>query len=121
MPDVLAPKLKPDYNKKNLFNKLKAKGAFWCYSKMISYQELGEDLLIEHALKYGDFNDLNRLFNNFNNKKIEKVWRDNLISDKRFIKVNYFLTRIFFDKKVEADYFKNIKNKRYEKLKLLPS
>ena len=51
MPDVLAPKLKPDYNKKILFNKLKPKGAFWCYLKMISYQELGEDLLIEHALK----------------------------------------------------------------------
>ena len=115
------PKLGTEYNKEALFNKLKSKGILWCYSKMLSYQELGDELLIEHVLKYGDFNDLKSLFDIFNKKRVEKVWIDTLISDKRFIKLNYFLARIFFDKKVEADYFKNIKNKRYEKLKLLAS
>ena len=67
-------------NKKILFDTLKAKGAFWSYSKMISYEELGKDLLIEHVLKFGDFDDLINLFNIFNNKTIENVWKDNLIS-----------------------------------------
>ncbi|WP_027353739.1 hypothetical protein [Desulfosarcina sp. BuS5] len=117
----LMPKLGTEYNKEALFNKLKSKGILWCYSKMLSYQELGDELLIEHVLKYGDFNDLKSLFDIFNKKRVEKVWIDTLISDKRFIKLNYFLARFYFDKKVEADYFKNMKNRRYEKLKLLAS
>ena len=52
------PKLGTEYNKEALFNKLKSKGILWCYSKMVSYQELGDELLIEYVLKYRDFNDL---------------------------------------------------------------
>jgi len=60
-------------------------------------------------------------FKLFGKKQMKKVWEDNLKSDKRFIKLNVMLARVFFGVDVESDYFKEVKNARFEKLKLLAS
>ena len=105
-------------NPKELFQKLKDKGLFWSYSKNIEYNE---ELLIEYLLKYADFDDIVLAFKLFDKEVIKKVWEERVKQDKRFIKINLLIARVFFDMDVESDYFKGIKSARFEKLRLLTS
>lgn len=104
-----------------LFNKLRDKGIFWSYSKDIVYVDAGESLMIEYLLKYGDFDDIQLGFELFGKKMIKNIWEEKLKSDKQFIKLNVMLARVFFGMDVESEYFKEVKNARFEKLKLLAS
>ena len=52
---------------------------------------------------------------------IKSVWDKTLKDDKRFIKLNLMLARLFFGMDVESSYFKDIKNARFEKLKMFAS
>ena len=107
--------------KVQLFNKLRDKGIFWSYSKNISYDEAGSNLLIEYLLKYGDFEDISLGFELFGKRVIKRVWEEKLKSDKRFIKLNLMIARVFFGMDVESSYVKEVKNARLEKFKLLAS
>lgn len=107
--------------KVKLFNKLRDKGIFWSYKKNISYDEAGAGLFTEHLLKYGDFDDIKRGFELFGKRYIRRIWEDKLKADKSFIKTNLMLARVFLDMDVESRYFKEVKNARFEKLKLLAS
>ena len=104
--------------KLKLFAKLKEKGIFWSYGKEMDYNE---HLLIEHTLKYVDFDDIVLLLKLFGKRKVKAVWEKTMKSDTRFIKVNLMIARVFFGMDVESDYFKKVKNERFEKLKLLAS
>ena len=110
--------LKTYKQKLALFKKLKDKGLFWSYSKDIKYDE---KLLIEHILKYADFDDIVLAFKLFGKRAIKRVWEERMKSDKRFIKIDLMLARVFFDMDIESDYFKGLKSERFEKLKLLAS
>ena len=107
--------------KVNLFKKLRNKGIFWSYSKNVNYEDIGSGLFVEYLLKYGDFDDIKLGFELFGKRYMKKVWEEKLKSDKCFIKTNLMLARIFFDMDVESSYFKEVKNARLEKLKLLAS
>jgi hypothetical protein len=104
-----------------LFNKLRDKGIFWSYSKDISYDKAGDDLFIEYLLKYGDFEDISLGFKLFGKRVMKRVWEERLKSDKRFIRLNLLIARVFLGMDVESSYFKKVKNARLEKLKLLTS
>jgi len=104
--------------KEELFNKLKNKGIFWSYSKNLTYEEAGDELFLEYLLKYGDFDDLIEAFNLYPKDFIKSVWEKSLRDDKRFIRLNLMLARLFFGMDVESSYFKEIKNARFEKLKM---
>ena len=104
--------------KEELFNKLKNKGIFWSYSKNLTYEEAGDELFLEYLLKYGDFDDLIEAFNLYPKDFIKSVWEKSLRDDKRFIRLNLMLARLFFGMNVESSYFKEIKNARFEKLKM---
>ena len=104
-----------------LFDKLRDRGIFWSYSNSITYDKAGEKLTIEYLLKYGDFDDIVLGFKLFGKRVMKRVWKERLESDRRFIKLNLMLARVFFGMDVEADYFKGMKNVRSEKLKLLAS
>jgi len=108
-------------NAKKLFNKLRDKGIFWSYSKDINYEEFGEKLFIEYVLKYADFDDIKFCLEIFGKRKVKRVWEEKLKGDRSFIKINLMLARIFFGMNVEAEYFKGVKNARFEKLKMLAS
>ncbi len=107
--------------KQELFNKLKNKGIFWSFAKDITLEQIGDKIFLEYLLKYGDFDDLILAFRLYDKKYIKSVWEEKLKSDKRFIKLNLMIARVFFDMDVESSYFKEIKNARAEKLKMLAS
>jgi transcriptional regulator with XRE-family HTH domain len=104
-----------------LFNKLRDKGIFWSYSKEISYEEAGERLFIEYLYKYGDFDDIRLGFILFGKRVMKRVWEEKLLSDIRFKKLNFMIARVFLGMDIEASYFKEVKNARFEKLKMLAS
>ena len=107
--------------KVGLFNKLRDKGIFWSYSKEITYEKAGERLLIEYVYKYGDFNDISLGFKLFGKRVMKQIWEEKLVSDQRFIKLNFMIARVFFGMDIEASYFKEVKNTRFEKFKMLAS
>ncbi len=109
------------FKKEKLFNKLKDKGIFWSYSKDITLEKIGDELFLEYLLKYGDFDDLIEAFKLYDKEYIKKVWEKRLKDDKRFIRLNLMLARVFFGMKVESDYFKGLKSARFEKLKMFAS
>jgi len=104
-----------------LFNTLRDKGIFWSYSKEISYEEAGEHLLIEYLYKYGDFDEIRLGFTLFGKRMMKRVWEERLKSDTRFIKLNFMIARVFLDMDIEASYFREVKNARFEKLRMLAS
>lgn len=106
---------------RKLFERLRDKGLFWSYSKDMSYEEFGKKLFIEYVLKYADFDDIELCFCFFGKREAKSVWEEKLKSDRSFIKINLMLARVFFGMDVEADYFKEVKNARFEKLRLLAS
>jgi len=105
----------------DLFDRLKSKGAFYSYTKDLCLKDIDRNTLIEYALKFGDFEDVKKIFNLFDKQVIKQVWQTRLCNDQRLIKLNVFLARIFFDIDVEASYFQHMGNNRYEKLKLFAS
>ena len=115
-------KIYTNYKQKTKFyERLRNKGLFWSYSKDANYEEFGEKLLIEYVLKYADFDDIELCLRLFGKREVKSLWEEKLKSDNSFIKINLMLARVFFDMDVEADYFKGVKNARFEKLKLLAS
>ncbi len=107
--------------KQKLFNKLKNKGIFWSYSKDLTLKQAGDKLFLEYLLKYGDFDDLIVAFKLYPKEEIKLIWEERLKDDKRFIKLNLMLARLFFGMDVESNYFKEIKSARFEKLKMFTS
>ncbi len=107
--------------KQELFLRAKQKDLFWSYDKNLKYSEDLDSLLIENLLKYGDFADLKELFSLYGKREVKTIWKEKLISDTRFIKLNYFLARIFFNMDVEADLFKGVISDRERKLRMLAS
>jgi len=120
--NVAISKIYKNYRQKVvLFNKLRDKGVFWSYSKAITYAKTGKSIFIEHLLKYGDFDDIRLAMKLFGKREIKKIWEKTVMPDKRFIKLNLMLARVFFGMRVESDYFKGRENERAKKLKLLAS
>ena len=119
---VAISKIYKNYREKiTLFNKMRDKGIFWSYSKSITYTEVGENIFIEHLLKYGDFDDIQMVLKLFGKRKVKNIWQKTVRDDQRFIKLNLMLARVFFGMNVESDYFRGRENERFKKLKLLAS
>ena len=72
-------------------------------------------------MKYADFDDIVLALRLFGKRRVKKIWEDTMQDDKRFIKVNLMIARVFFGMDVEANYFKELKSARFEKLRLLAS
>jgi putative transposase len=99
-------KIKNNYkNREKLFNKLRDKGIFWSFDKKIEYENFNDNVFIVYVLKYGDFDDIKEILSLFGRKRVKKVWARTVAPDKRFIKINLMIARVFFNMDVEADYF----------------
>ncbi|MGC8617080.1 MAG: hypothetical protein ACP5LU_08590, partial [Desulfurella sp.] len=92
---------------------------FWSFDKNIKYDNFKDNVFIEYVLRYGDFDDIKEIIRLFGKRNVKNVWMKTLAPDKRFIKINLMLARVFFDMNVEANYFKELKNGRLKKLKML--
>lgn len=106
-------------SKRALFAKIRDAGLLWSYAADICYTEDRQGLLIETVLKYADLDDLQMLFKLFGKRKIKAVWEKCMKSDMRFKKVNYFIARMFFDMKLEAEDFHEGRYARTDTLRLL--
>ncbi len=104
-----------------LFEKLKNKGLFWSYDKLVTLNDVGDKIFIEHLFKYADFDDIVEAFKLYGSRKLYKEWVSELKNDLRFKKLNLFLARVFFGMDVEADYFQGGASDREKKLRLLAS
>ena len=78
-------------------------------------------IIVEHILKYGDFDDIVELLALYGKKFVFRVWEKELRNDLRFKKLNLFLARVFFGMNVESDYFAGGMSEREKKLRLLAS
>ncbi len=104
--------------KQQLFNNLKKRGIFWSYSKDITLKEIGDKLFLEYLLKYGDFDEIALAFRLYKREFLKEVWQSKVATDKRFIKLNVMLARVFFGMDVGSGYFKRLGNERNRKLRL---
>ncbi len=120
-PATISRRIKKFKDKQLLFDKIKQQGLFWSYSKDIEYSEANDSLFIEQVLKYGDFLDLKKMFSLYGKRAVKRIWIEKLVKDTRFIKLNYFLARIFFGMDIEADFFKDGISDREQKLRMLAS
>lgn len=100
--------------KEKLFEKLKKEGLFWSYDKNIKYENFNDSVFIEHTLKYGDFDDIKKLFELFGKRKVKKVWEKTMKYDNRFIKINLLIARVFLGLKVQS---KDLKGKNERRIR----
>ena len=115
--DAAISKIKRIYNQKsNLFEKLRNKGIFWSFDKEIDLYDMKDNVFIEYLLKYGDFWDIKEAFKLFGKRKVKKVWEKALKHDKRFIKLNVLIARVFLNLKMDAGDFKELSDDRFRKL-----
>lgn len=105
-------------NKKELFDKLKSQNIFWSYDVKTS-NDISDSIFIEHVLIYADVDEIKDLFKIYDKKEIIRIWNERIIPDERFRRLNYYLSRYFFDIDNFETYLReNSKiNSRYEKLK----
>jgi len=70
--------------------------------------------LIEHTIKYGDFDDITKVFKKFDKNDIKDTWLKNIAWDRRFEKINLLIARVFFDMDIESDYFQRLESGRFK-------
>jgi len=93
-------------------------GAFWSYTKE-GLENMPDNVLIEHALRWGEVRDLRALFELFPDRKIKTVWHEKLIPQAHLYPHNYYLARIFFGIEDPETYIKSRQKpfSRYERIK----
>ena len=84
---------------------------FWNMDKNSQIDKTTE---IEHTIKYGDFDDIVKLFKKFDKKELKNIWLNTVATDKRFIKINLMIARVFFDMNIESDYLKGLNSARFK-------
>ncbi|MFW6101352.1 MAG: hypothetical protein ACOC90_08190 [Bacteroidota bacterium] len=104
-----------------LFEKMKSKNLFWSYSRDVSADEAGKELLAETVLKYGDVEDIRVLLDCRGQDEIREIWIKRLLFDNRFKKLNFYLAEIFFEIDIERLKKERSNDDRANKLRLLAS
>lgn len=102
-----------------LFDKMKSGNCFWSYSGEIRPEDVGEEILVETVLKYGDVEDILLLFDCFDGKRLYDIWVKRLLFDRRFDRLNFYLAKVFFDVDPDAvrrDMSKYDRKNKLEKL-----
>lgn len=90
----------------------------WSYDASVA-SDISDSILIEHTLIYADVDQIKELFLIFSKEKIKRVWDNKIIPDNRYIRLNYYLGKFFFNIKDVQTYIdeKSIINSRYEKIR----
>lgn len=92
-------------NKNYIINVLVSKGSFWSYS--MKQSKIDDNSLIEKALLYLDFEDMERLFMCYSKRRIKEIWKHRLLSQgDYYAKINWLLAVLFFDIKRPDKYLK---------------
>ncbi|MBQ5958434.1 MAG: hypothetical protein IJL44_04535 [Bacteroidales bacterium] len=98
--------------KRVLWRQLEQMGCLWSYSKEAS---IDDDLLIEKALLYLEFEDLYKLSAIYPMRRIQCVWRKRLVSQGDYYGIiNWLLAVMFFNIKKPDSYLKRYGKPRME-------
>lgn len=85
-----------DQLRKDLFEKLTQAHAFWSYSE-VTVETLPDELLIEKVFVHLDMADIDKLFELFPKKFIQKVWRENMaVQGEYLFDLNVMIALYFF-------------------------
>ena len=96
-----------------LWKQLEQSGCLWSYAKGSS--RIDDNLLIEKALIYLEFEDLHKLCELYSMKQIQRVWRERLVSQGDYYNIlNWLLAVMFFDIKKPNQYLKRYGKPRLE-------
>lgn len=99
--------------RKVLREQLEQSGCLWSYAKNPS--QIDDNLLIEKALLYLEFEDLHKLCELYPMKRIQQVWRERLVSQGDYYGIiNWLLAVMFFDIKKPEQYLKRYGKPRLE-------
>ncbi len=95
-----------------LWRQLEQMGCLWSYNKGA---QPDDELLIEKALLYLEFEDLHKLSDLYPMKQIQEVWRNRLVSQGDYYGIiNWLLAVMFFDIKKPERYLKRYGKPRLE-------
>ena len=87
-----------------LWRQLQQMGCLWSYAKDA---KIDDDLLIEKALLYLEFEDLHKLNAVYPMQRIQNVWRQRLVSQGEYYGIiNWLLAAMYFDIKKPSRYLK---------------
>ena len=99
--------------KRILWRQLEKMGCLWSYAQ--NPKRIDDDLLIEKALLYLEFEDLHKLSALYPMKRIQNVWRERLVSQGDYYGIiNWLLAVMFFDIKKPDKYLKRYGKPRLE-------
>ena len=99
--------------KRVLWRQLEQAGCLWSYAK--NANSINDNLLIEKALLYLEFEDLHRLCELYPMKRIQRVWREKMVSQgDYYCIINWLLAVMFFDIKEPEKYLKRYGKTRLE-------
>ena len=95
-----------------LWRQLEKNGCVWSYAK--GAKEIDDDILIEKALLFLEFEELYKLREIYPMHHLKDVWRKRLVSQGKYYEIiNWLLAAMFFEIKKPDKYLK-----RYGKPKL---
>ena len=101
-----------EHKKQVLWQQLEQMGCLWSYAKDA---KLDDDLLIEKALLYFEFEDLHKLSALYPMRRIQNVWRQRLVTQGEYYGIiNWLLAVMFFDIKKPDRYLKQYGKPRLE-------
>ena len=101
-----------EHKKQVLWRQLEQMGCLWSYAKDAMFDD---DLLIEKALLYLEFEDLHKLCALYPMRRIQNVWRQRLVSQGDYYGIiNWLLAAMFFDIKKPDRYLKRYGKPRLE-------
>lgn len=104
---------KNEDKKRVLWRQLEQSGCLWSYAKNPS--DIDDNLLIEKALLYLEFEDLHKLCELYPMKQIQRVWRERLVSQGDYYGIiNWLLAVMFFDIKKPNQYLRRYGKPRLE-------
>jgi hypothetical protein len=96
---------------KILIKKLQLEKAFWSYENNVKL--LSDDILISKVLLHLDIDDIKVLFQLFPKRKIQKVWKEKMLSQEpMYHGLNRLYSFLLFDIKNPDKYIRDFKNKR---------
>ena len=101
-----------DYKKQALWQQLAEMGCLWSYDKDDAFND---DVLIEKALLYLEFEDLHKLEELYPKSRLKAVWRERLVSQGAYYDIiNWLLAAMFFDIKNPDRYLQRYGKPRLE-------
>lgn len=101
---------------KDLIKRLHQEHVFWSYDKS-TIKQISDNVLIEKVLLHLDIDDIKILFQLYPKIKIQRVWKDKILSQEpMYHGLNRLYSFLLFNIKHPDRYIREYKNKRYKSL-----